>query len=261
MNEAHSELTTQCDKLRDQLAATKDRLDETARDSEEKSELLLHKWGLEDQLREAQAEREALRRRNNFLEWKLKNPDARDSERDFVEEQLDNAPQSMSELFDRMTQGGYETVTRYVELSDPDKMMDDILALDELAESYYAAEFWTYILVLRDYMRAREAGDFSGGNVHDYLANPPDGYRTCSASRHKSNESETVKRNETMRKERTRPVPPEVDSHGEIEMWAHFAPTHCNQRAPRMYYYADTTKTNKVYIGYIGRHLTNTRTN
>ena len=261
MNEAHSELTTQCDKLRDQLAATKDRLDETARDSEEKSELLLHKWGLEDQLREAQAEREALRRRNNFLEWKLKNPDARDSERDFVEEQLDNAPQSMSELFDRMTQGGYETVTRYVELSDPDKMLDDILALDELAESYYAAEFWTYILVLRDYMRAREAGDFSGGNVHDYLANPPDGYRTCSASRHKSNESETVKRNETMRKERTRPVPPEVDSHGEIEMWAHFAPTHCNQRAPRMYYYADTTKTNKVYIGYIGRHLTNTRTN
>jgi len=67
----------------------------------------------------------------------------------------------MSELFDRMTQGGYETVTRYVELSDPDKMMDDILALDELAESHYA----------------------------------------------------------------------------------------------------DTKKTNKVYIGYIGRHLTNTRTN
>jgi|GEM_PF-5949399 len=27
---------------------------------------------------------------------------------------------------------------RYVELSDPDKMMDDILALDELAESHYA---------------------------------------------------------------------------------------------------------------------------
>ena len=27
------------------------------------------------------------------------------------------------------------------------------------------------------------------------------------------------------------------------------------------YYYADTKKTNKVYIGYIGRHLTNTKTN
>jgi len=27
-----------------------------------------------------------------------------------------------------------------------------------------------------------------------------------------------------------------------------------------MYYYADTKKTQKVYIGYIGRHLTNTKT-
>ena len=261
MNEAHSELATQCDKLRDQLAATEDRLDETVRDSEEKSELLLHKGELESELREAQAEREALSKRNRFLEWKLKNPDAKDSERDFVEEQLDNTPQSMSELFDRMTEGGYDSVTRYVVLSEPDAMIDDILKLDALDSGRYAAEFWNYILVLRDYMRAREAGDFSGGNVHDYLANPPDGYRTCSASRHKSNESETVKGNEKMRRERTRPVPPEVDPRGEIEMWAHFAPTHCDQNAPRMHYYPDTTKTSKVYIGYIGRHLTNTKTN
>ena len=27
------------------------------------------------------------------------------------------------------------------------------------------------------------------------------------------------------------------------------------------HYYADTRRTNKVYIGYIGRHLTNTKTN
>ena len=79
---------------------------------------------------------------------------------------------------------------RYVVLSDPDGMMEDILKLDALASSRYAAEFWNYVLVLRDYMRAREAGDFAGGNVHDYLANPPEGYRTCSAARHRSNESE-----------------------------------------------------------------------
>ena len=33
------------------------------------------------------------------------------------------------------------------------------------------------------------------------------------------------------------------------------------QKAPRMYYYADTKKTQKVYIGYIGYHPTNTKTN
>ena len=97
--------------------------------------------------------------------------------------------------------------------------------------------------------------------MHDYLANPPAGYRTCSASRHRSNESDTVKGNEKMRRERTRAVPVEVDPRGVIEMWAHFAPTRCDQNAPRMHYYPDTERTHKVYIGYIGRHLTNTKTN
>lgn len=261
MNDAHSELSSERDKLRDDLAAAIDLLNEPSSDSEEITELRLQKGELESELREAQAERETLSKRNRFLEWKLKNPDANDGDRDFVEEQLDDSPQSMSELFDRMTQGRYESVTRHVVLSDPDGMVGDILRLDSLNGSRYCAEFWNYILVLRDYMRSREAGDFSGGNVHDYLANPPDGYRTCSASRHRSNESDTVKGNEKMRRERTRPVPVEVDPRGVIEMWAHFAPTHCDQNAPRMHYYPDTEKTHKVYIGYIGRHLTNTKTN
>lgn len=261
MNEAHAELSSERDKLRDDLAAAMDLLNEPPCDSEEIAELRVQKGELESELREAQAERESLSKRNRFLEWKLKNPDANDGDRDFVEEQLDDSPQSMSELFDWMTQGRYESVTRHVVLSDPDGMMGDILRLDSLNGSRYCAEFWNYILVLRDYMRAREAGDFSGGNVHDYLANPPAGYRTCSASRHRSNESDTVKGNEKMRRERTRAVPVEVDPRGVIEMWAHFAPTHCDQNAPRMHYYPDTERTHKVYIGYIGRHLTNTKTN
>ena len=261
MNDAHSDVSAERDKLRDDLDAAMDLLNGTPSDSKELSELRSQKGALESELREAQAEREALSRRNRFLEWKLKNPDVTDSERDFVEEQLDDSPQSMSELYDRMTQGGYESVTRYVVLSDSDAMIGNILRLDALQGSRYAAEFWNYILVLRDYMRAREAGDFSGGNMHDYLATPPLGYRTCSASRHKSNESDTVKGNEKMRRERTRPVPIEGDPRGEIEMWAHFAPTHSDQNAPRMHYYPDTEKTHKVYIGYIGRHLTNTKTN
>ena len=261
MNRTYEELSTERDKLSGELQAAKELLDGAADDSEELRTLKEDNDNLDRELSEAQEERANLARRNQYLEWKVKNPGATDAERDFVEEQLDERPTSMSDLYDRMTLGGYDSVTRYVVLSEPDAMIDDMLKLDALASSRYAAEFWNYILVLRDYMRAREAGDFAGGNVHDYLANPPEGYRTCSASRHKSNESETVKRNETMRKERTRPVPQEVDSRGEIEMWAHFAPTHCDQNAPRMHYYPDTTKTGKVYIGYIGRHLTNTKTN
>ena len=261
MNRTYEELSSERDKLSGELQAAKELLDGAADDSEEIRTLKEDYDNLDRELSEAQEERENLARRNQYLEWKVKNPGATDVERDFVEEQLDARPTCMSEFFDRMTLGSFDTVTNYVVLSDPDGMMEDILKLDALASSRYAAEFWNYVLVLRDYMRAREAGDFAGGNVHDYLANPPEGYRTCSAARHKSNESETVKGNETMRKERTRPVPPEVDPRGEIEMWAHFAPTHCDQNAPRMHYYADTKTTGKVYIGYIGRHLTNTRTN
>lgn len=261
MNRTYEELSGERDKLSGELQAAKELLDGAADDSEEIRTLKKDNDNLDRELSEAQEERANLARRNQYLEWKVKNPGATDAERDFVEEQLDERPTSMSELYDRMTLGNFDTVTKYVVLSNPDGMVEDILALDALASSRYAAEFWNYILVLRDYMRAREAGDFAGGNVHDYLANPPEGYRTCSAARHKSNESETVKGNETMRKERTRPVPPEVDPRGEIEMWAHFAPTHCDQNAPRMHYYADTKTTGKVYIGYIGRHLTNTRTN
>ena len=261
MNEAHAQLAHKRDALADELRVAEELLEEALQQSQEIEELKEEKKTLVDQLLENQQEREKLSKRNRSLEWKLRNPDAKDGERDFVEEQLDDSPQSMSELFDRMTQGKYESVTRYVVLSDPNAMVGDIMKLEELHGSRYVAAFWSYILVLRDYMRARESGDFSGGNVHDYLANPPDGYRTCSASRHKSNESDTVKGNEKMRRERTRPVPTAVDPRGEVEMWAHFAPTHCDQNAPRMHYYPDTEKTRKVYIGYIGRHLTNTKTN
>ncbi len=44
-------------------------------------------------------------------------------------------------------------------------------------------------------------------------------------------------------------------------MTTHFAPTHRDQNAPRMYYYSDVVNTGKVYIGYIGPHLTNLHTN
>ena len=261
MNRTYEELSSERDKLSGELQAAKELLDGAAGDSEEIRTLKQDNENLDRELSESLEERDSLARRNQYLEWKVKNPGATDAERDFVEEQLDERPTSMSELFDRMTRGSFETVTKYVVLSDPNGMVEDILTLDALVSSRYAAEFWNYILVLRDYMRAREAGDFAAGNVHDYLANPPEGYRRCSAARHKSNESETVKGNEKMRRERTRPVPREVDPRGEIEMWAHFAPTHCDQNAPRMHYYADTKTTGKVYIGYIGRHLTNTKTN
>ena len=261
MNDAHAQLAQEREDLENELQVALELLEEASDHSQKIQELKEEKKALVDQLLEVQQERERLSKRNRSLEWKARQQESSGSATEPDDSWLADAPKSMSELFDRMTQQGYETVTRYVELSAPDSMVDDILAIDDLAENHYAPEFWNYILVLRDYMRAREVGDFTTGDVEEYLLAQPNGYFTCALKRHKRNEGRTVKRTRKMRLERMLPVPAEVDSRGYTEMWTHFAPTHRNQKAPRMYYYADTKKTQKVYIGYIGYHPTNTKTN
>ena len=261
MNDAHAQLAQKRNELEDELRVAEELLEEASHQSQEIEALKEEKKALVDQLLEVQQERESLSKRNRSLEWKARQHESSGHATEPDDSWLADAPKSMSELFDRMTQQGYETVTRYVELSAPDSMVDDILAIDDLAENHYAPEFWNYILVLRDYMRARETGDFTNGDLDLYLACPPEGYFRCGPGHHKRNEGRTVKRDRKMRLERMLPVPIEVDSRGYIEMWTHFAPPFCNQKAPRMYYYADTKKTQKVYIGYIGYHPTNTKTN
>lgn len=43
-------------------------------------------------------------------------------------------------------------------------------------------------------------------------------------------------------------------------MWAYFKCSKDGTKSPRMHYYDDTDNTGKIYIGYIGPHLTNRQT-
>lgn len=207
-------------------------------------------------------ERRKLEAENRKLQWQVSHP--KQSPHDFVdtEQYLDEPPADMATLFDWMTADDlYPEVRKYVEFTDPDRMQDAIMELDKKAENWrYAADFWKFILVLRDYMRAREEIGFQG-SVHDYLAESRGQYRIESQKRHSPTESETVQNNGDMRKKRTFPVPTALDPRGEVEMFAHFKTSHRDTNDPRMHYYADTQFTHKVYIGYIGPHLTNTKTN
>ena len=216
----------------------------------------------EEDRKEERAKRRELENKVRRLEYQLRNPQTGLQGYDYVEEQLDTAPVDMATLFDWMTADGmYPQVREYVVFCDPDRMCDAILDLDDMSgNSRYAADFWGFILVLRDYMRAREEIGFQG-SVHDYLAESRGQYRIESQKRHSPTESETVQNNGKMRRERTFPVPTEVDPRGEIEMFAHFKTSHRDANDPRMHYYVDTRYTHKVYIGYIGPHLTNTKTN
>ncbi|MQY18077.1 hypothetical protein NRB20_11460 [Nocardia sp. RB20] len=117
---------------------------------------------------------------------------------------------------------------------------------------------WEAVLALRGYIRARTDGAWSRG-VHDYLMQPPDGYRAISAKKHRPKES-----NPTMQQwgdQRRFPVPLEVSPAGKIEMKAHFKIGTNGTISPRMHYLDRWSQDHKIYIGYIGRHLKNTKTN
>lgn len=207
-------------------------------------------------------ERRKLEAENRKLQWQVSHPQV--PAHDFVdtEQYLDEPPADMATLFDWMTEDDmHREVREYVVFCDPNRMSDAILTLDDMSgNSRYAADFWKFILVLRDYMRARKEIGFQG-SVHDYLAEGRGLYRIVSQARHSPTESETVRNNEKMCGERIFPVPTEVDPCGEVEMLAHFKTSHRDTNDPRMHYYVDTRYTHKVYIGYIGPHLTNTKTN
>lgn len=117
---------------------------------------------------------------------------------------------------------------------------------------------WESLLVLTDYVHARAAGDHDGG-VHAYLERTPSGYRPMSPKKHAWKESTA-----TMNQwggERMLPVPPEVDPSGHACMEAHFKLGRVGMVSPRMHYHDDWSRSGKVYVGYIGPHLTTTGTN
>lgn len=276
IDERYNDLEQKVHKLTQDFQGEKNRLQKEIdayealfEQAEENSKAAERVAELEEKIEEQEIERSyerdeylKLEKEIHRLQHQLTHPQSGLQDYDWTEEELDEPPADMSTLFYRMTEDKrYARVREYVEFSAPKRMQYAIMKLDDKAENWrYAADFWKFILVLRDYMRAVEAGDFSGC-VHDFLDKSIDGYRTCSKMRHAATESESVRTRSDWREERTFAVPREVNPRGEVEMFAHFRVSHRDTNDPRMHYYADTRYTHKVYIGYIGPHLTNTRTN
>lgn len=112
---------------------------------------------------------------------------------------------------------------------------------------------------VRDYAEGKASGRIASG-LHTYLKSDAiDGHK-CPPDRHASTESDSVLNRPEWRAERMLPVPSEVSDTGKVLMDAHFKPTWRDTFAPRMhYYYDDTARSGKIYVGYIGRHLKNTK--
>lgn len=169
-------------------------------------------------------------------------------------------PGSMSELIECLRDSDDSArgfIANRVEFHGRMSDAEDVDKRDGLGQ--YSAKVWDFIHVLHDYAEAKAAG-WERGTVHTYLTSDdaPSGFK-CTPSRHAATESESVLGNSAWAGERMLPVPTSVQSSGLVMMSAHFKVSTNDSFAPRMHYFDDTDRTGKIYIGYIGRHLTTTR--
>lgn len=104
---------------------------------------------------------------------------------------------------------------------------------------------------------SEEGREFQGG-LHEYLREgAPPGARLIAAARLRSTESDTTQ--SMWGDQRTFEVPKEVDPSGRRTMLAHIEIQHFKSVSPRLYFEDRTGDLGKVVIGYIGRHLKNTK--
>ncbi|HEY9474374.1 MAG TPA: hypothetical protein VIS06_11055 [Mycobacteriales bacterium] len=167
-------------------------------------------------------------------------------------EEITQYPRDVIELLDRMD----ELAPRGVLFTGDPKKCSDLYTVDSWG--HVAQTAWDALLVLADYLRARHSGGWTGG-VNEYLEQTPAGYHKMPATKHAPTETGI-----TMRRfgdERVFPVPTTVSPDGLAVMAAHFKLGRLGRIDPRLHYLDDSAGTGKVYVGYIGEHLTNTHTN
>lgn len=164
------------------------------------------------------------------------------------------SPGSFAELLQRLDD---QVLPRVVFTGDP-KYALELDDFDPLGT--WATRTWDMLRVLDGYAAARHRGDFSKG-VHAYLVHTPPGQPGYAPGAHSTQESDSTERTPRLRKLRVLPVPPEVRPEGAIFMGAHFKIARKGLISPRMYYYDDAGHTEKIYVGYIGKHLPNAHTN
>ncbi|MER5479846.1 hypothetical protein ABT026_23185 [Streptomyces sp. NPDC002734] len=132
------------------------------------------------------------------------------------------------------------------------------LELDDAQRGHiWAAKAWKGLRALNSYARAAKDG-FKGG-FYQYCSSPQSG------GEWPRKQVALVESETTMNRwgeERIFPVPTGVDASGMAEMQSHLKIDSKGSTSPRVYFLDDTKGiTGRVIVGYIGAHLTNTRTN
>lgn len=121
---------------------------------------------------------------------------------------------------------------------------------------------WDALVTLDEFARHRAASDcpFEGG-LREYLGgHAPAGAHLIPKGRLRASESDTVKGRKDWSRERCFRVPEQVDPSGTEQMLAHIVIQTNGSISPRLYFDDRTADLGVVVVGYIGPHLTNTKT-
>lgn len=214
------------------LAETADLADELATAREERRVARFEAGWLRDQAREAGLFRLAA------------TPAPRDPEQ--------RPPSSVAELLERITDG---TALPHLFFTIEDQTVYELS--DSRKEGLWVTRAWEALLALNDYARYQFDNPGSGLGFHSYLREPPDGYRVIPVKRLASQESDYVRNRGKLNEKRVFRVPTEVEPDGRVPMYAHIKLDIEYGICPRLYFFPhlgpDTT--NRVYVGYLGRHL------
>lgn len=160
------------------------------------------------------------------------------------------APDTFQDLWDRLTE--FEDI-----LVTADR--DTACGLDESDRARaWVAKAWSALRALDSYARMARDG-FSGG-FREHCRSSRPGAGMWPSKQFSVTEGQTTKNR--WGAERVFPVPTEVDPCGRAEMLAHLKLEHKGSTSPRIHILDDTKgATGRVIVGYIGPHLTNTKTN
>ncbi|MEV7781598.1 hypothetical protein [Kitasatospora sp. NPDC088351] len=135
------------------------------------------------------------------------------------------------------------------------------LALDGLqcAGASWARLTWDGLTALQEYAEAAVRGE-AGGDFKQWCERTPAGCHRFPPRKAVRGESRTVFSHTKWKRERMLPVPECVDVSRRAFMGAHLR-IGGGRTAPRLHYLDDCSGSGRIYVGYIGLHLTNTRTN
>ncbi|WP_457029670.1 SAV_2336 N-terminal domain-related protein [Kitasatospora sp. P5_F3] len=135
----------------------------------------------------------------------------------------------------------------------------ETLALDGVrTNDSWVMDTWTGLQALQEYAAAAVCGE-AGGDFKHWCENTPPGCHRFPPRKAVRGESRTVTGHAKWRRQRMLPVPEHVDVSRRAFMGAHLR-IGGGTAGPRVYYLDDCSGSGRIYIGYIGLHLTNTRT-